>query len=79
MIKQTLGALVLATVLSTAAFAADAPAADAAAAPAAATEKCEVTKDGKTTTVDVAVGTCEKEGGKLAPPAAEAPKHEEKK
>lgn len=77
MIKQVLGALVLATVMSTAALAADAPAAGdamkaaapaavaAPAADAAKTEKCEVTKDGKTTTTEVAVGACEKEGGKV--------------
>lgn len=46
------------------------------AAPAV-TEKCEVTKDGKTTTSDVAVGTCEKEGGKVV--KADEKKAEEKK
>jgi hypothetical protein len=78
-IKTVLSALVLATLASTAALANDAPAAAAPAAPAAATEKCDITKEGKTATVEVAVGTCEKEGGKLAAPAAEAPKAEEKK
>jgi hypothetical protein len=69
--KQICGAAALALVMSVAvAQAADAP---AAAAPAATTEKCDVTKDGKTTTVDVAAGTCVSSGGKLsAAPAAPA-------
>ena len=73
--KLICGAVALATVMSFAAQAADAPAAEGAAmAPAAATEKCEVTKDGKTTTTEVAVGVCAKEGGKVVTaPAAEAP------
>jgi hypothetical protein len=65
-IAKIFGAIAFAAVLSVAAAAhAEDAAAPAAAAPAAATEKCEVTKDGNTTVVDVAVGTCEKEGGKL--------------
>jgi hypothetical protein len=73
--KLICGAVALATVMSFAAQAADAPAAAGAAmAPAAATEKCEVTKDGKTTTTEVAVGSCVKEGGKVVTaPAADAP------
>jgi hypothetical protein len=70
-IKQICGAVALAAIMSiSAAQAADAPAASGAMAPAAATEKCDVTKDGKTTTVDVAVGTCVKNGGKLSASAA---------
>jgi len=68
-IKQICGAVAFAAVLSVSvAQAADAPAAPAANAPATATatEKCDVTKDGKTMTADVAVGTCVKNGGKLA-------------
>jgi hypothetical protein len=68
--KLALAALALATVVSTAAQANDAPAAGGAAAPAA-TEKCELTKDGATATVEVAVGECAKQGGKVV--AAEAP------
>lgn len=76
MMKQVLAALALVTMLSSAALANDhaAPAADAM---KAATEKCEVTKDGKTSVTEVAVGECEKAGGKVV--AADAMKHEEKK
>jgi len=77
--KEICGAIAFAAVMSVAvAQAADsaAPAAPVANAPAAtaATEKCDVTKDGKTTTSDVAVGTCVTSGGKLsvAAPAAGA-------
>ena len=73
-ISKILGAVAFAAVMSIAvAQAADAPAAAPAAAPVAATEKCELTKDGKTETVEVAVGECVKQGGKLAVAAPAAP------